>query len=242
MKVLVFGGTTEGRTLCQWLCAQGIDHLVCVATDYGKTLLPKEANVQVGRLQVQDMTALMPQGFTHVVDATHPYADVVTATVQDACTQVGLPYLRLLRTLDSQGDWRSVADTAQAVTALETMEGNVLLTVGAKEVGQYASLAKRCYPRVLPMVSSLEACAQAGIPPKNIIAMQGPFSLEVNQALLRQFDIKILVTKYTGQAGGFPEKIEAAQVCGCTVVVINPPTVEQGLCLEDVKQQLGREQ
>ncbi len=238
MRVLVFGGTTEGRDLTQWLCQQGIEHLVCVATAYGKTLLPPQARVQVGRLILSDMVALMGQGFTHVVDATHPYADVVTATVQDACAQVGLPCLRLLRRLEAQGNWLRVANTAAAVEAVARLEGNVLLTVGAKEVGQYASLAQRCYPRVLPMVSSLEACAQAGIPPKQIIAMQGPFTLEMNQAMLDQYHIQIVVTKYTGQAGGFPQKVEAAQSRGCTVVAIDPPTVESGLTLEEIQQEL----
>ncbi len=235
MKALVFGGTTEGRDLAQWLCAQGMEHLICVATDYGATLLPSEAKVQVGRLCVAEMAQLMTQGFTHVVDATHPYAQVVTASIVEACAQVDLPYVRLLRTLEDTGEWMGVADTKEAVEALGAMEGNVLLTVGAKEVGQYASLAHRCYPRVLPMVSSLENCAQAGIPPKQIIAMQGPFSVEMNQALIDQFDIHILVTKYTGQVGGFPQKIEAAHSRGCTVVVIAPPTVEQGLDLESVQ-------
>lgn len=238
MQVLVFGGTTEGRALTQWLCDQGIDHLVCVATDYGKTLLPEGANVQVGRLNLADMISLMGRNFTHVVDATHPYAEVVTATIVDACQQAGLPYLRLLRTLDGLGDWIAVENTAAAVEQLATMEGNILLTVGAKEVGQYAALASRCYPRVLPMVSSLENCQAAGIPPKHIIAMQGPFSVAMNQAIIDQFAIGIVVTKYTGQAGGFPQKLQAAQSRGCAVVVINPPTAEEGLSLEAIQIQL----
>lgn len=238
MGVLVFGGTTEGRELTQWLCHQGIDHLVCVATDYGQTLLPADAKVQVGRLDLEAMTALLAQGFDHVVDATHPYAHQVTDTIVKACQQMDVPYLRLLRTLDDEGQWLRVPDTAAAVAMLQTMEGNILLAVGAKEIGQYASLAQRCYPRVLPMVSSIESCAMAGIPPKNIIAMQGPFSLEMNQVILDQFAIDIVVSKYTGQAGGFAEKIQAAQSRGCAVVVIDPPTAEQGLTLQEVQNQL----
>lgn len=240
MKVWLFGGTTEGRLLAEWLTAQGIEHQVAVATDYGKSLLP-DSPVEVGRLGQEEMERGLTQGFTHVVDATHPYATQVTAFLRQACQQQNVPYLRLLRPLGTEGNWHSVANTQEAVAKLHEMDGNILLTTGAKELPAYASLATRCFPRVLPMISSLESCAKAGIPPKQIICMQGPFTLETNCALLRQYQIKILVSKFTGTEGGFAEKIQAAEQCGCQSLVISVPTQETGLDLEAMKAKLQGE-
>lgn len=243
MNVLVFAGTTEGRHLAQWLAQQKIPHLISVATDYGQTLLPQEAQVQAGRLSQEEMCLLLDQGFTQVVDATHPYATQVTAQLKSACQERGTPYLRLLR--DQEGtpenpSWLTVPDTPSAVETLKGLEGNILLTLGAKEVGAYASLAERCYPRVLPLTDSLERCLQAGFPPKHILCLQGPFTQEMNRAILNQYHIQILVTKFTGTTGGFPEKVAAAQDCHCTLLVIAPPQEEEGHSLAEIQGVLGQ--
>ena len=114
---------------------------------------------------------------------------------------------------------------AGAADMLEQMPGHVLLTTGSKELHHFArpGLAERCYPRVLPMADSLERCLTLGSFPKNIICMQGPFSRELNVALLRQYHIQTLVTKDTGGYGGFREKAEAARGGGCALLVVEPP-------------------
>ena len=80
---------------------------------------------------------------------------------------------------------------------------------------------------------ALAACESAGIPHRNIIAMQGPFTREVNEAILRMFSIRYLVTKESGEAGGFPEKAEAAEHTGVTLLVIRRPP-EQGRSYDEV--------
>ena len=69
--------------------------------------------------------------------------------------------------------------------------------------------------------------------------MQGPFSTELNVALLRQYHIATLVTKAAGAAGGFWQKVEAARQTGAALVVIGRPVHEQGLTLDQVKRQLA---
>ena len=103
-------------------------------------------------------------------------------------------------------------------------------------------LAERCYPRVLPMADSLERCLTLGFPPKNIICMQGPFSRELNVALLRQYHIQTLVTKDTGGYGGFREKAEAAREAGCALLVVERPRRETGLTLEEIQKKLMEEE
>ena len=121
---------------------------------------------------------------------------------------------------------------------------HVLLTTGSKELHHFArpGLAERCYPRVLPMADSLERCLTLGFPPKNIICMQGPFSRELNVALLRQYHIQTLVTKDTGGYGGFREKAEAAREAGCALLVVERPRRETGLTLEEIQKKLMEEE
>ena len=90
------------------------------------------------------------------------------------------------------------------------------------------------------MVDSLERCLTLGFPPRNIICMQGPFSKELNVALLRQYQIKTLVTKDTGGYGGFREKAEAAQEAGCALLVVERPGAEAGLTLEEIQAEIRR--
>lgn len=241
MKVLLFGGTAEGRALAEWLAGEQIPFTVCVATEYGETLLPEGLDVRTGRLDVDEMAALLP-GYTLVVDATHPYAAAVTENIRAAAERAGVPLLRLLRDSGGAGDCLTAPDMAGAAGLLEGLPGNVLLTTGSKELDHFASpgLAGRCYPRVLPMLDSLQRCLELGFPPAHVICMQGPFSKALNVAMLRQFAISVMVTKDTGGYGGFLEKAEAAKECGCTLLVVERPTKESGLSLDEVQAHIRR--
>ena len=116
------------------------------------------------------------------------------------------------------------ATAAHAAAFLAGCSGNVLLATGAKELAAFAPLSpERLFPRVLPTREGIAACEAAGIPHRNIIAMQGPFSLALNKALITQFQIRYLVTKDGGAAGGFAEKVQAAADTGAQLVVLRRP-------------------
>lgn len=247
MEVLVFGGTAEGRILAEWLADQGDAPTVCVATEYGAVLLPQRSGLTVhtGRMDRQEMTALMGEKpFACVVDATHPYAVAVTENIKAAADAVGVPYYRLLRRSDGEDFCHKAEDMATAARMLKEMPGNVLLTTGSKDLAYFAvpGLVERCYPRVLPTMDSLERCLTLGFPPAHVICMQGPFSQELNRAMIRQFHIQTLVTKDSGGYGGFREKADAAAVCGCNLLVVERPQQEEGLDLEECKELLRRKQ
>ena len=242
-KVLLFGGTGEGRALAEWLAAEGVPHTVCVATEYGEALLPPGGTAHVGRMDRGEMEALMRAGgFSLVLDATHPYAAEATENIRAAAEGAGLPCLRLARRTDGEKDALRADTMAEAADRLADLPGSVLLTTGSKELDPFArpGLAERCYPRVLPMVGSLARCLELGFPPKNVICMQGPFSKELNAALIRQYGIKTLVTKDTGAAGSFPEKAAAAKETGCALLVVARPREEEGLTLEEMKEEILR--
>ncbi len=230
MTCMVFAGTTEGRELAEKMAGKACVLHVYVATAYGAELLPKEENIRIhtGRLDQQmlekEIAALVPE---LVIDATHPYAAVVTENIRMACSAAGISYLRVAdrKTLQDE-DVHTVSSMKEAVAFLERTEGNILFTTGSKEIGETAGmrdLKERVYARVLPAVASLNLCGEAGIPASHIIAMQGPFSEKMNELQMREKQIRWLVTKDSGEEGGCPEKCEAAKAVGAGIVMIGRP-------------------
>lgn len=107
-----------------------------------------------------------------------------------------------------------------------THRPNILITTGSKELAPYTQIpdfAERCYVRALPTLEALEKCQALGFRREHLILMQGPFSEEMNVAQLRYADAGYLVTKASGETGGFPEKCEAALALGVEVVCIGRP-------------------
>ena len=222
----MFSGTTEGRRFSQKLAALGAKVTVCVATPLGAEEQGEMAGITVhaGRLQPDAMAALLA-GADLCIDATHPYAVDATKNIRAAAAQAGVEYRRLLRAQSPLPEGCAVFETAaQAAEYLAGQDGNVLLATGAKELSAFASLdPARLYPRVLPTPEGIATCEAAQIPHRNIIAMQGPFSLALNVALMEQFHIQYLITKDGGAAGGFAEKVQAAAKTGAQLVVLRRP-------------------
>ena len=243
-RVLLFGGTTEGRQLAQWLARQDIPAAVCVATEYGASLLPPGVEARVGRLDGGEMETLMREGgFGRVVDATHPYAVQASENIRAAAQRAGLPCLRLLRAGMEEGGWLHADSAAHAARLAGERAGNILLTTGSKELDAFSAegLRQRCCPRVLPALDSLSRCLELGFPPSQIICMQGPFSRALNEALIDRFAVRILITKASGRAGGFAEKAEAARAKGCELIVIDPPRQGEGHSMEEIQRILEGE-
>ena len=247
-KALLFAGTTEGREIAQGCRGKDIDLTVSVATAYGETLIEPAENVHVvsGRKDGDGIAALIRDvGAELVIDATHPYAAEVTRTLKAVCEREGVEYLRVLRKEDHENldGCVLVDDTRGAVDYLNTTEGNVLLTVGSKELAAYTAVndwQTRLYARVLPLPASTEIAFGLGFQGSHLICMQGPFTQDLNEAMLRALDIRYLVTKDTGAAGGFGEKLRAARTCGVTPVVIRRPLQEEGVSVADCLQLLGQ--
>ena len=243
-KVIVFAGTTEGYEISCFLSENQLPVLACVATEYGSKSLQENSclHVQAGRLDEQQMRDLFFREKPELVlDATHPYAAEVTQNIRKACEETGVSYTRILRTGSEQQNAVYVRDAKEAAEYLEGTEGNVLLTTGSKELAVFTSVSdynKRLFARVLSLPSVIESCQALGFEGRNLIAMQGPFSKELNQAMLEQYQCKYLVTKDSGKAGGFLEKIQAAEALGVTAVIIGRPLAEEGLSLKECRHML----
>lgn len=246
-KAVVFAGTTEGYELCHFLSEHGVSVCACAATEYGGRQLTENPclHIHTGRLDKEKMYDFFEKEVPDfVLDATHPYAAEVTLNIQSVCKEKGIPYNRILREesgLTEQAVY--VENTEDAVDFLNRTEGNVLLTTGSKELKKFLRVNNykdRLYARVLSLPSVMEECSACGFEGRHLIGMQGPFSKEMNEAMLRQYHCRYLVTKDSGKAGGFPEKIDAALACGVVPVIIGRPLKEEGISLSACKKMLSQ--
>ncbi len=245
--ILLFAGTTEGRRIAHGCRNKPVELYVSVATEYGETLIEPAENIHVvhGRKDAAEITSMIKDTSADIViDATHPYAEEITRTLPEVCSSLGTEYLRVVR--DQERIFPEICefvdDTDSAIAYLNGVHGNVLLTVGSKELTRYTEVEdyqSRLFARILSLPQAMQQASVLGFTGKNLICMQGPFSEELNIAMMRDLNIKYLVTKDTGSAGGFPEKIRAAKVCGVTPVVIRRPMSEAGVNVDECLKMLG---
>ena len=246
-KILIFGGTKEGREIGEFVCGKNISAYICTATEYGSSLLPDGKNIISSsvRLNEEEMENLMKnEKFDAVFDATHPYADIVSKNIKLAAEKNNIKYVRVLRKSEKTDDKNIifVSNTKEAAEFLKEKQGNVFVTTGSKELGEFASVdnfKERIYARILPMPNMLEKCLSYGFETSHIYCMQGPFSEEMNVAMINMCHAEYMVTKESGKNGGFEEKIKAAEKCGVKIIVIGRPVEnEEGISLEMCKKML----
>ena len=230
MKVVIFGGTLEGRTLAKARLESGDDVIACVASEYAKNLLPPGARSCVGPMNADEMAGmLMRERPDLVIDATHPYAVRVSENIRIASSQAGVRRLRHLRPGGDHEPWADavqwVNDAEAAAEALRETKGNILLTTGSHTLGVYLDVIprSRVYARVLPDSGVLNLCEELMLPPGHVIAMQGPFTRALNAALYDAWDIHLLVSKDSGEPGGVTDKVVPALERGIQVIMIQRP-------------------
>lgn len=229
--VLLLGGTSDCAPVAESLARAGYRVLVSSATDVALfTGVHPRIKRRSGRLDAGQMAALVGERrIRAIVNATHPYAVAVRATAEQVACKLGIPCLSYVRPgiIGGTEGVCVVADHEEAARRSVQAGTPVLLTIGSRNVMPYAVEAKRAgialIARVLDHPESHKSCREAGIPADHVVTGRGPFSVEENRRLLRQFHAGVLVTKDSGDAGGVREKIEAARLEGCQVIVVGRP-------------------
>jgi precorrin-6Y C5,15-methyltransferase (decarboxylating) len=239
-KIIIFAGTTEGRSLAEYLDRHNVKMHVCTATEYGESLIPKSKNIESSgtRLNREEIEGLiLMKKALIVVDATHPFATVVSNNIKEACKNTNIEYLRLLR--DETGNMEQLEDESmvyvnsvqEACNYLKNTTGNIFVTTGSKELKEFTKIDQyqdRIYARILSSKEAILSVLDLGFEGKNLICMQGPFTEELNYSMLKQIDAKFLVTKEAGNAGGFLEKVNAAKRADVVSIVIGRPKESVG--------------
>ncbi len=222
MKTVVFSGTADGRALCEWLTAEGADVTVCVATEYGASLM-KGARVRAGRLGCEEMKDVI-RGCSVVIDATHPYAEKASENIASACAECGAEYLRLLRE-ETPCPGAVLAESVRgAAEFLRDKDGYVFVSTGSKELHEFAPIGSRVRARALDTAEVRKRCGSLGL--DRMIYKDPPFSYEDDIRDMR--GCRWLVTKDGGRAGGTETKLRAAKALGMDVIVIKRPQEPRG--------------
>lgn len=248
--ILFLAGTSDARELAIELQKKGYPLLATVVTDSAGNSL-KEAGLayHVGRLSMEEMTAIIREkGVTTVIDASHPYAEEASKTAMAAADQCELPYIRYERP-QQQYVHPLVAEVEtyeEAALIAREHTGTVMLTTGSKTLATFTKHllidSIRLVCRMLPNKENMEKCDALGVKQRDIIAIQGPFSKDLNTALYRQYETTLVITKESGKVGSVDEKMEAALELNIPVILIKRPKItyiNQCSTFEEVLKTLG---
>ena len=231
MIKLLFGGTAESTEILEFLSQKNIPVTTSVVSDYGRHLASKFGqDVVQGRMTADQMVAFIKENdVDEIIDASHPFADIVSQEAMKAANQAGIPYVRIERqaTIDLSGA-TVVHSTEEAIEYIKEKEyKTVYLGTGSKTLPLFVHglPESRIVVRVLPTSEVLKGCEELGLVPDQIDAIKAPFSKECNKQLLARSKAEVFVSKESGSIGGIREKIEGCQELGMDCVIISRPIV-----------------
>ncbi len=238
-KILVVAGTADSVEFLKQLP----DSVTAVATTFSQLgancIVPRQGlTIESGALDQEGFRLLLREkNIDFLVDMSHPFAVEVSRNAKEAANKESVPYLRYERETvqDQQGICRRFPDFPSAVEALKKIEGNIFLTIGSKNLHYFKALpdfGERCYMRVLADSRILAELEEMKIDPAHIFAMKGVASKELNIALARQYDAKVIVSKDSGITGGIVEKMEAASALKIPLFLIDKPK-DSGITYEN---------
>ncbi|GAA5448096.1 siroheme synthase [Deinococcus depolymerans] len=241
-RVWVFAGTSDGSALAQAIAGDGLPVTLSVATALGASVAPQHPGVQLygGPAGVQ-ARRLALRGARAVVDATHPYAQAITAQLRGLCADLGVPYLRLERPSSlnpdpADLDGLSVVDDLNAAAAQAAARGGpVFLATGSRDLEVFwtAFLAAggqgaQVFVRLTPQPDVLARALALDVPARNVSALIGPFTREFNEAQWRAQGIRTVITRDGGDEGGFDAKRLAARALDAGLIVLRRPAPVPG--------------
>ncbi|MEI7028232.1 precorrin-6A reductase [Paenibacillus sp. y28] len=241
--ILQLAGTSDARALALELKQAGWEPLCTVVTESAAHSLEEAGlNHQIGRMTAEQMAELVrSKGLKAIVDASHPFAEEASRNAIAAAEAAGVPYVRYERdslSFEANPLVTFVDDYEQAAELAAGKGGVIMLTTGSKTLQIFTERLlglpdTTLIARMLPRRDNMEKCEQLGVPQKHIVAMQGPFSAELNTALYRQYGVTLMITKESGQVGAVDEKVTTALALGIETIIIGRPQVAYGTVCND---------
>lgn len=241
--IWVIGGTKDSRDFIESFPFKD-KLLITTATEYGGKLLEgvKDIKVFCKRMDSLEMGQFIDENkIKKIVDLSHPYAEEVSRNAISISEEKKIDYIRFEReNLVSEDGIVEFSEIESMMKYLESLSGKILVTLGSNNLHRFENLKNKSeiYFRILPKWEMVKKAEEFGILPKNIIAMQGPFSKELNLAMMRGLSIKYMVSKKGGDTGGEREKIESAKEIGVETILLSRPNVDYPVVFSDLKKLL----
>ncbi|WP_088227980.1 precorrin-6A/cobalt-precorrin-6A reductase [Desulfosporosinus sp. FKB] len=191
-----------------------------------------------------------------VVDASHPSMSTKFSSLRRWCEELNIPFIRLERPetkipssplIFPVYDWEeALVLLEQRINTLRKQKGHtitVFITTGSHQLLTITSSSfaqsVRLVARILPEGHLVQKCREAGLHPRDIVAMQGPFSKEINKALFKFYSADIVLTRDSGLAGGTDTKISAALELGLDIVLVRKAKTNNGLTVNSPQELLN---
>lgn len=239
-------GTSEGKKILSLMNEFTEDIVVSTATTYGGELLRdyKVRYINTDPLNEKGFKELINRfNIKVLVDASHPYAQEVSKTAMKVCEEVNINYFRyerksFIKDMEIKDKIIKIKEYRELKYVLDKIEGNILNTTGSNNVETIMNLnlKNRVIHRILPSVTVLQKLIDNNVKIDDIVAVKGPFSYDFNVGLIKQYNIKALITKDSGIEGGTREKIDSALHNKVKVIVIERPKIEYGQVFRDIDE------
>lgn len=239
--IWVIGGTKDSRDFIESFPFKE-KLIVTTATEYGGKLLEEVPKIKVlcKRMSLEEIEEFIKENkILEIVDLTHPYAVEISQNAMDSAIKYNIRYTRFEReTLEDDYGSIQFNDIFKLVNYLEDLSGNILVTLGSNNLDKFKNLKNlsNIYFRILPKWDMVKKAEDNGILPKQIIAMQGPFSKELNIAMMNQLNIKYLVSKKGGNTGGEKEKIDATKEVGAVSLLLSKPEIDYPIVFSKIDE------
>lgn len=243
--ILVLGGTSDSLEICKELNKyKDIEYTLSVTTKYGKEIAKRYAkNIILGKLSKGDMLSFINENdINKIIDVTHPYAVEISNNAIECSKITNIDYIRFERkSLIEEIDYENkyIVDSIDEACSIANRIGkNIFIGTGSKNLDQYIDKMtdKNIVARVLPTSEVISNCEKLGLNGDNIIAMKGPFSQSMNEEIYKQYKIDLVITKESGVAGGFLEKVIACKVLNIPVIIIKRTLINYPTVINDTEE------
>lgn len=241
--IWIVGGTSDTTKLLDLLSGK-IDFsklIVSVTTDYGEQLLKfYKVKIFKGKIEKEEIHNFIEKNqIDTIVDTSHPYAENISKNILELIDLEKINYIRYERAKSIENN----EDTFESVEKLidyinKNMKNEVILsTLGSKAIPKLAEIENnKVFLRILPTVESVKSAIDYNFLPKDIIAIQGPFSKEFEEEILKFYKASVLLTKDSGEAGGGLEKVKVCKKLGIKCLIVSRPKIDYPNVLEDIEE------
>lgn len=243
-------GTGEGRAILSHVNKYTDEIVVSTATEYGYEIYKefKAKHFNYRPLNEDEFKDLITKfGIDTFVDASHPYACEVSKTLIKVCNDLNIEYIRYER----KSYFNDLKDNENIIfidkyeyleELFKNIDGNILNTTGsnnALKIEGLKSEKNRIIHRILPSPKVISRLLDNGISMENIIAIKGPFGFEINNGIIKEYTIKALITKDSGEEGGMKEKIDSALINNVKIIVIKRLEVNYGRKFNNIGEMIN---